>query len=87
MKLENWYLTSNYHHNPYLAPECIHTLIGGNIYDHQNHKNGKHVITSKIVKFEDGCVYTKSGSKYELGSVNEQYLEKFPDVMKTLKLI
>ncbi len=54
------------------------------MYGHPNHDDGKEVSTSRIINVDDGLVFTKSGSVYELGSVDPDYELEYPGARKRL---
>ena len=70
MKLENWQL----HPGLYGVPR-----IHGNIFGSEKHEDGKSIRTSRVLKIEDGKVYTESGSTYELGKPAQSFQEYFAE--------
>lgn len=87
-RLENWSFIVR-SGDPYTAPELISGQLAGNVYNHPRFKDGEPVVTSLVVKEENGKVVTYSGSRYELGEPNPAYEQQFPDaknrLMKALK--
>lgn len=62
-KLECWYTT----HGDYDAPELPGRLCGVT-------ESGKRVVTSRIVKAVGRTVRTESGSEYELGEADPEFV-------------
>ena len=81
MKIENWAIVGL---NPYAAPEVQSECIVGIIYGHPKHDDGKRVRTSRIVRASEGVITTKTGSIYELGEVNKEYEEEFPNARERI---
>lgn len=73
-RLESWlFLASS---DPYLAPELNTPKLVGRVYGHPDqarHPDGKQVQTSAVTLFNRGVVITLSGSRYRLGTVNEDF--------------
>lgn len=86
MRLENWGIIQS-PSNPYEAPEMRKMQVTGDVYDHPNPKwdDGHGITTSNVVKIENGIAYTRSGSEYELGEVDPEYLKMFPNALDILK--
>jgi hypothetical protein len=83
IKIENWSIVEKAD-NPYQAPELRKQYLRGTVYNHPIKGDGKLVITSSIIKEEDGYIITNSGSIYELGTVDEEYEKLFPDAKNRL---
>lgn len=77
--MENWAVVRDY--DPYMAPELCKTRLQGTVYGHPKHDDGKVLVTSSIQKIDPvgRTVTTRSGSVYELGSVNPEWEAQFPD--------
>lgn len=84
--LDNWFLTV-VTKNPYQAPETGTLVLGGNVFNHCYFDQGAEITTSKPVsvdpQFPD-VVITKSGSRYFLGRVAEEYESQYPGARKRL---
>lgn len=80
IRIEDWHVSGN----PYAAPEVRTLHLSGKIYGHQDFPNGSNVSTSAIDGSENGLIKTKSGSLYEIGSVNPDYEAKFPNAKARL---
>jgi hypothetical protein len=78
IKLENWSIVTQ---NPYSPPE-FGLSFHGNCYGHPRFDDGEPITTSPIVSFDNGVFGTLSGSKYELGTVSVDYLERYPDAVE-----
>jgi len=73
-RIENWSLGSRDH--PCTAPEIRSHYLKGSVYGHPNFPEGYEVDTSAIEEIHDGgIVETRSGSMYELGTPNPEYIE------------
>ena len=73
--MENWCFVGP--KSPYIPPEtyqCLH----GNVYNHADFPDGEEVTTSAIIDKRPGVVMTESGTYYELGTANPDYVEKYP---------
>ena len=83
MKIENWSIVV-LNCDPYQPPETQISGISGQVYNHPTYKDGKHITTSKIEDFKDGCVVTRSGSIYELGKIDPLYAKVYPNADKIM---
>lgn len=80
--MEQWYLSYD---NGALADPKLHNLrLVGEVTGHPNHEDGKHVITSRIVKIEDNKIVTRTGTRYELGECAEFYAALYPNAKSDL---
>lgn len=70
--IEDWG-TMNNCTNPYQAPELIKIVLTGKVYGHPEHKDGKRVITSPLIKSEGRSVET-GHTHYVLGEIGKDYL-------------
>lgn len=76
VKLEDWAVgVEPKDYNPYTPIEHQHTRLSGLVYEHALHKDGKRVKTSRILKVDGNVVETESGTLYELGECNKDYVE------------
>ena len=86
--LENWSMVAIIE-DPYKAPELMQFALRGVVYGHLRFNDGVRVLTSNIIGVDGKIVLTRSGSRYELGTVDAEYEELFPDafnrLMKSLK--
>lgn len=73
MKLENWYV--RYLGDAYTPPEAMQLAIVGQVYGHPTRTDGKWTCTSPVRKIEGRLVTTASGSVYELGKPEDEYVE------------
>ncbi len=78
MRLDRWCVISR--SSPTLQPPeierlCLHGFVSG----HPRCADGKEVTTSRVVSQSGNVVVTKSGSSYELGSVDPAYESIFPN--------
>lgn len=85
-KLENWSIVET-DLDPYKPPECKSKKLSGSVYDHPRFLDGKDITTSRIVgayqELNNIVVETKSGSKYVLGKMSEDY-QKWLDENKLI---
>lgn len=84
--LDNWFLTV-VTKNPYQAPETGTLVLGGNVFNHGYFDQGVEITTSKPVSVDPqfpNVVITKSGSRYFLGRVAEEYESQYPGARKRL---
>jgi hypothetical protein len=73
MKLNNWSVVGD--NDPYRAPELRCARLHGIVDDHPRLGKNTEISTSSIMTAEGLIVITKSGSVYELGTVDPKYLE------------
>ena len=66
---------------PYTAPEAMTAHLQGNVYNHPdpNVSDGDFVTTSEMVDSSGVTVTTKSGTKYILGTINDEYHKYIKD--------
>lgn len=81
-QLKEWSFGSN--DSPYTAPECRSFVLGGKVFGHPKHQDGKNIITSTIVGKRNGCVVTRSGSEYELLEPASDYEQQYPNAKERL---
>ncbi len=72
-KIENW--SVNTEDDGYTPPEQSVPRLHGKIQDHPRFDADQNVVTSAIVNVNGRIVTTSSGSMYELGSPNPEYVE------------
>jgi hypothetical protein len=88
MKLENWCITIHPKDrgNLYAAPESLPPCLGGNVNGHPTRPDGERIVTSPIIgRTKEEHAVTENGSVYELGTINPEYLEKYPDALEKMK--
>lgn len=78
--LEDWSIIYD-ENEKYTAPELIHFILHGRVYNHPKFNDGEWVQTSYICGFDTKtkAIITRSGSKYLLGQVNNEYEKIFPN--------
>ena len=72
--INDWYATTR--GGPYVPPECGAPCIGGMLAsDHPRgkYKAGDTIHTSAIVSVDGRIVTTRGGTRYELGTISEEY--------------
>jgi len=69
MRLEDWYYT-DVEKNMTNNTEEIYRIAGW-VFDSPTYPDGAPIVTSAIVKIENGVAITRSGHEYELGRKNE----------------
>lgn len=67
--INDWAVTKD----PYQAPEVAGIHLNGRVMNHPNHSVGHVITTSRVVDAKGRYVWTKSGTLYRLGRVNEKY--------------
>lgn len=77
MKLENWSIVS-VNFSPYTPPELLPKALHGLVYGNPKFADGEEVTTTPIAGVRDGKAVTRSGSVYELGTVNPNYEAQYP---------
>ena len=82
-KLENWSVCST--GDMYTPPELRRPVLQGQVYGHPNFEDGAPLTSSYIVKMEGELVVTRSGSKYELGTVDPEWEKAFPNAAERFK--
>ena len=78
MKMENWCVCST-DNDPYLAPECVLKKLRGNVYGNPKFGEGDLIVSSPLVELDlkENRAVTKSGSVYELGEVDQEWIKRF----------
>ena len=66
------------------APEQEDVCLFGVIVGHPFHRDGKEVLTSPVRHYRANRIVTKSGSEYELGSVDPSYERCYPAALQRL---
>lgn len=75
MRLENWYIVWA-NDEDYLAPELRHKRVQGQVYGHENFKDGTFIITSALMEINLGEMYVKTmNSCYDLGTPDPEYIK------------
>lgn len=82
-RLEDWAIITT-EQNPLLAPKLLAKCLTGKLYNHPKFDDGVNVTTSAFTAQTDGCVVTNSGSIYELGAINPEYEELYPNTRTRL---
>lgn len=75
--LENWACIYD-EKDFFTPPENRNIFITGIINNHPRHKDGKKVITSRVIEIKNNTVYTKN-SIYILGAPNKCWLNNIQD--------
>jgi len=78
-ELRNWDVGYN-------SPNSSTLRLRGEVYGHPKHKDGRFIVTSRIVSISNGVFTTLSGSKYRITKegVNPAYEEKYPNAFDRL---
>ncbi len=77
--LKKWYVRYN-SEDPYLAPERMMIMVGGEIYDHPDFEDGSNITTSTIKEVHQRYILTHSGSVYKLyGRPRKEYMKFLKD--------
>lgn len=85
IRMENWGVVASVN-NPYAPSWAQSRSLYGQVYNHPGFEDGEYVTTSSVVgKTKEDEVVTLSGSIYQLGQINPDYEQEFPDA-KTLML-
>lgn len=74
-RLENWSIVSTQTNESYIAPEYRKRHLVGEVFDHPVFWNGKEIETSSIQQAEGKVVVTRTGTRYELGQPDPNYLD------------
>jgi hypothetical protein len=56
----------------------------GFVFGHPRHLDGKELLTSPVVRCHANRIVTRSGSEYELGSIDPAYERRYPDALNRL---
>ena len=65
-------------------PEEDAVCLFGFVAGHQRHRDGKEVLTSAVMHCVAHRIVTKSGTEYELGSVDPSYERSYPGALQRL---
>lgn len=77
MRLERWSLRSR-PYGRWESPEEAGVCLFGHVMGHPLHQDGKEVLTTAVLHLGLDCIVTKSGSEYELGTVDPDYEQRYP---------
>ena len=82
-RLQHWSL----HSRPpgeWQSPEEDGARVFGFVFGHPRHLDGKELLTSPVMRNSDNRIVTRSGSEYELGSIDPAYEPRYPDALLRL---
>jgi hypothetical protein len=82
-KLQNWSL----HSRPpgqWQSPEEDGGRVFGFVFGNPRHLDGKELLTSAVMRCSANHIVTRSGSEYELGSIDPAYERRYPDALQRL---
>ncbi len=74
VRLECWSVAS-LDPERFRPPEDAAIVLHGKVYGHPRKPDGSEVSTSAMVDADGRLVWTKSGTCYELGEIDPEYLE------------
>ena len=84
-RLEDWAISPDWT-NPYCAPECRETIMGGKIYNDDRFEDGKQIATSKFVGLDLEKMQAQTrNTLYDLGEPNKEWMEKLKEKGMTLE--
>ncbi|GAF70947.1 unnamed protein product [marine sediment metagenome] len=72
--LKNWCVVP-LNVDKYTPPELIGQALSGDVYGHPTRAEGEAIVTSQIRQAEGRLVTTNSGTVYELGDIDAEYLQ------------
>lgn len=75
VKITNWSCGQEPIEDTFLAPEQARLVLIGEVVGHPRKPDGLVVRTSPVVKVDGRIVTTNSGTVYELGDINPDYLD------------
>jgi len=78
-RLEQWSLVILGDVSGYEAPERLPRAARGRVYEREGFTDGKGVTTSRIVEMGEDYVITRSGTRYDLGEVDPDYVQFLED--------
>lgn len=84
MRIDNWSIVSM-DGSPYQPPETKSKHLRGNVFGNDLFTDGSKITTSRIIEFKDGFAITHTGSRYELGYIDPDYLEEYPQALSLKK--
>lgn len=73
VKIDSWCIVHN--QDGYTAPELVTMSLVGHVTGHPRKDDGARVRTSHIVKVNGRIVTTNSGTIYELGEPDQEYVK------------
>jgi hypothetical protein len=82
-RLQNWSLCAR-PPGGWQSPDNDGVRVFGFVFGHPRHLDGKELITSPVMRCFDNLVVTRSGSEYELGSIDPAYERRYPDALQRL---
>jgi hypothetical protein len=78
VRIENWSIGFA-QQDPYKAPELHSPRLSGNVYGHPKFDDGTFITTSTVTGNGDGCLFTRTGSRYDLGDPHPDYEAAYPN--------
>lgn len=91
MKIENWaIIKTNGNNETLVLPEDFEPgkyRIIGNVFERNGFQDGALVATSTILSYDGVVAKTRSGSVYELGKMDEDYLKFIEAYKKGIKIL
>jgi hypothetical protein len=71
--LQDWFVRFLHLDDVYVAPECRHAVLAGEVYGHPRFPDGYPVKTSAVEKVEGRLITTRGGTVYRLGRISKKY--------------
>jgi hypothetical protein len=65
-------------------PEKDGVRVFGFVFGHPRHLDGKELLTSPVLRCCANRIVTRSGSEYELGSIDPAYERRYPGSLRRL---
>ena len=84
MKIDMWHVGYGSGVSQYSAPDSYAASLFGRVYGHLIFNDSENVVLSPIMRIENGMVYTRSGSVYELGAPDPVYAKLHPNATERL---
>ena len=82
--LEQWTYQRRPIEAQYTAPELIHFILTGDVFDHPKFADGQYVETSRVVEIGTDTITTYSGNVYTLGDPYPDYEAQYPNAKARL---
>lgn len=84
LKLDHWWIASPGSPRVPVPPGALPGRLVGTVTGHPRIADGSVIVSTPITACHDDLIVTRSGSTYELGTVEESYSALYPNALRQL---